>query len=80
MFDYADAEKVILEVCQGQKIIDAWEMADKFLFSMAPNDFPSDETYMVGTVFTAIRKKDGAVFNYDILEDPEAFLEAEKIV
>lgn len=80
MIDYNAAEEIVLNVCEDQKIIDAWEMDDKFLFSMAPNDFPSGELYMVGTIFTAISKEDGSIFDYDITEDPDAFLEAEKII
>lgn len=80
MLNYYAAEEIVNKICPDQKILDAWEMEDKFLFSTAPEDWPDDEPYMVGTIFMAIRKEDGAVFEYDILEDPDAFLEAEKIV
>lgn len=79
MIEYQDAILQAMEGRKDLKVIDAWDMKDFYLFSIGPKDFPANETYETGTVFTAVDKKTARVYLYDIMVDPEAFLEAVKI-
>lgn len=76
MISYFDALKIAKEEDQQQQVIDAWDVGDYWVFSLAPSDFPVGETYHTGTIFTAVRKKDGQLGLYDITVNPEEFLNA----
>lgn len=79
MINYFDAIKIAKEDDQSQKVIDAWDVGDYWVFSLAPSDFPEDQTYDTGTIFTAVRKRDGQLGLYDITVNPEEFLNAKRM-
>lgn len=58
------------------KIHTAWDFGSFWVFSIAPFYTNDNEKYETGTVFTAIDKKSGRVFDYDIVSDLDAYFNA----
>lgn len=50
-----------------------------WLFMMQPAYMKENEICLTGTVFPIVYKSDGKLDYYDITEDPEAYLNAEKV-
>lgn len=74
MIDFKRAcEKAILKEGVPTRVHTAWDFGDFFLFSLAPMDVKEGERYDTGTVFTAVDKKTGQLFEYDITSDLDAF-------
>lgn len=74
MIDFKTAcEKVILNEGIPSKVHTAWDFGNFFLFSLAPMDVKEAERYDTGTVFTAVDKSSGRLFEYDITSDLDAF-------
>lgn len=74
MRDFETAcEKALLNEGVPSKVHTAWDFGDFFLFSLAPMDVKENEQYDTGTVFTAVDKKSGRLFEYDITSDLDAF-------
>lgn len=44
-----------------------------FIFFLAPMYISDGEGYVTGTVFPAVDKKNGTVFQYDIISDLDAY-------
>lgn len=44
-----------------------------YVFCIAPMDVADDGDYFTGTVFDAIDKKTGRIFEYDITDDSDAY-------
>lgn len=61
------------------KVHTAWDFDSFYLFSIAPFYISEDETYDTGTVFTAVDKWNGRVFDYDIISDLDAYFNAKVI-
>lgn len=62
------------------KIRSCSEYDNFFLFSLAPLDVADGDTYVTGTVFPAVDKKTGRVFEYDILSDYDAFEKSKRVI
>lgn len=58
------------------KIHTAWDFGSFWVFSIAPFYISENESYDTGTVFTAVNKQSGRVFEYDITYDPDAYFNA----
>lgn len=56
------------------------EFDDFFLFTLAPLYVKESENYVTGTVFPAVDKKNGRIFEYNILSDYDAFENAKKVI
>lgn len=54
----------------------AWDFGKFYLFSTAPKGISKNQRYATGTIFTAVDKETGRVYNYDITEDVDAYLNA----
>lgn len=80
MVNFETAKKVIETIKEDEKVGSAFEFSDFYLFMMRPKNLPSGESYYVGTVFDAIKKDDGTCFQYDISEDPDAYVEAKQLI
>lgn len=50
-----------------------------FAFSLAPIYVSDDQEYITGTTLTAVDKKTGRVFDYDITSDIRAYERAKKV-
>lgn len=61
------------------KVHTAWDFGKFFLFSMAPLTWQKGEPYDTGTIFTAVDKRTGRVYDYDITSDLDSFLNAEVV-
>lgn len=52
------------------------DYGDFFVFFLAPITIAPNEPYYTGTVYPAVDKKTGRVYDFDISDDPDAFHEA----
>ena len=50
-----------------------------YVFSLAPIDVPDDKRYYTGTIFPAVDKKTGRIFEYDITSDITAYNRAKQV-
>lgn len=81
MIDFKKAcELALKEEGIPSTIYTAWDFGDFFLFSLAPYKTPSNIRYETGTVFTAVDKSTGRVYDYDLTSDLELFLNATVLV
>lgn len=76
MIGRKEAEQKALEHDGMNVVLSCWEFSDKFVFNTAPAKPIKNQTYDTGTIFTAVDKTTGRVFEYDITSDPDAFLAA----
>lgn len=76
MISYFEAVKRAKGFNQDQKVIDAWDFGEFWLFSLGPLNFPKGQVYVTGNVMISVDKRSGKVNNYDISSDPKAFLSA----
>ncbi len=76
MITYIDAADAAIKANDGQIIHTAWDFGSFYLFSTAPRSIPRSQKYETGTIFTAVDKKTGRVYDYDITEDVDAYLNA----
>ena len=51
-----------------------------YLFTLAPIYIHNSDEYVTGTVFPAVDKKTGKIFQYDITSDYEAFEKTKKVI
>lgn len=79
MINYFDALKRAKGDDQSQKVIDAWDFGKFWLFSLGPDNFPDNQIYASGTIFTSVMKETGKVGLYDITSDPEAYFNAKHV-
>lgn len=76
---YDDCVLIAIKANGPSKVHTAWDFGSFFLFSMSPLDWPKGESYDTGTTFTAVDKKTGNSFDYDLTSDLDAFLNARLI-
>lgn len=74
-----DAYSVLKKEHPLDQVTMCLDYGDFFVFSFAPLYF-GDSMCATGTVFEAVNKSDGSVFMYNILEDLESFLNAERVM
>lgn len=55
------------------------DFGDFFLFVISPLDVGDNEDYYTGTVFPAVDKKTGDVFEYDVTTDVDALSNSKKV-
>lgn len=55
------------------------DMGNFWLYIFRPVDMSDDEKNLCGTIFDAVRKRDGRCYMYDILSKPDAFRKAKKV-
>ena len=51
-----------------------------YLFALAPIYISQDEDYVTGTIFPAVNKNTGVIFQYDITSDLEAYENAVQVI
>lgn len=68
-----DAYSIIHEKYPTEKVRSCLEYDDFFLFVMAPLYVLDSESYCPGTVFDAVDKRTGRMFEYDITTDIDAY-------
>lgn len=74
MIDFEKAcELAIKNEGEPSTIHTAWDYGVFYLFSVAPINLPDSIKYDTGTIFTAVDKSSGKVYDYDITTDLEAF-------
>lgn len=62
-------------------VIRACSEYDKFyLFTLAPVYIKDSDEYVTGTVFPAVDKKTGKIFQYDITSDYDAFEKSVQVI
>lgn len=77
MIDFKKACELALNTeTSPSNIHTAWDFGTFFLFSLSPLYVTEGEQYDTGTVFTAVDKQSGRVYDYDITSDLDAFDEA----
>lgn len=69
-------EKAIKSYGPEYLIHTAWDFESFYLFSIAPFYIKDEESYDTGTVFTAVDKETGRVFDYDITNDLNSYFNA----
>lgn len=50
-----------------------------YVFSLTPMDVPDDARYYSGTIFPAVDKRTGRIFEYDITSDVRAYHRAKEV-
>lgn len=58
----------------------ALEFNSFYLFTLAPIYVSDEDEYVTGTIFPAVDKKSGHIFEYDITSDLDAFDSAIKVL
>lgn len=81
MIDFEKACKLALATeSTPSNVHTAWDFGSFFLFSLAPLYVKEGERYDTGTVFTAVDKASGKVYDYDITSDLDAFEKAAVLI
>lgn len=73
-------EKVLRSEDTPSTIHTAWDFGDFYLFSLAPYGYGEKLPYDTGTIFPAIDKVTGDIYDYDITTDLGLFDNAVVIV
>lgn len=74
MVDFKKASELAMKTESIEsKIHTAWDFGSFYLFSIAPTYIRSSDLYDTGTIFTAVDKRTGRVYDYDITSDLDAF-------
>lgn len=73
MLSYTEAAQKAMTTDGLPLIRTAWDFGSFYVFSTAPSGIPKDQTYTTGTIFTAVEKYTGRVFQYDITSDLDAY-------
>lgn len=81
MIDFKKAcELALATESTPSSIHTAWDFGSFFLFSLAPVYVKESDRYDSGTVFTAVDKRSGRVYDYDITSDLDAFDDAAVLI
>lgn len=78
MISLKDAKEIIFKKYEGFSLNRCLDYGEFFVFFLIPSERKKG-TYQVGTIFPAVRKKDGKFFQYDITSNPEAYMKAKRI-
>ena len=76
MISYSQAAEKAKTADGNPVIHTAWDFGKFYLFSTAPKGVSKTDRYETGTIFTAVDKASGRVYDYDITEDVNAYLNA----
>lgn len=74
-----EVKKALLDAMPDFYIRAGLDFGSFYAFSLVPKEIPKDAIYESGPYLTAIDKKTGKVYDYDIRTDPDAYLEAKEI-
>lgn len=74
-----EAKNALLKGMPDWYIRGGLEFENFYAFFLVPKDIPKNEPYEAGPYMTAIDKKTGEIFDYDIRTDPDAYLDAKEI-
>lgn len=77
MIDFKRASQLAIGTESVKSIVHtAWDFGSFYLFSIAPAYIRPSDQYDTGTIFTAVDKRTGRVYDYDITSDLDAFEKA----
>lgn len=80
MVNYEQAKRIILEKNKLGTINACLEFDNFYLFKINSIFSDSENILYSGTVYPAVSKIDGHVFNYDILSNPSKYKLAKKVI
>lgn len=76
----AEAVKIISKKNPLAVIRSCLEYDTFYLFALAPIYISNNEDYVTGTIFPAVNKKTGEIFQYDITSDLDAYEAAVPVI
>lgn len=74
-----EAYKLLCKSYPLSKVRGCLDYGKFYVFSLAPMDVPDDKRYYTGTIFPAVDKKTGRIFEYDITNDISAYNRAKTV-
>lgn len=79
MVNYFEASRLVINDPSKERIIDAYDYGEFWLFSVGPIDYDEKSTYQSGTIFPIVFKDDGKISLYDITTNPIKFRNAKRM-
>lgn len=79
MLNSREAYKKIRKRRPFSRVHSCLEFDNFFAFSIAPFYISDKEQYLTGPFFTAVDKRTGKIYPYNILDNPEAYEKAKSI-